>query len=132
MKAFLGGLLGGLVVGALLTTIASRVIDSRRDHWPDAVMTVIAHEFGNLREQSKQGQCASAASTGALQRLQLMAQDVVPALNPAADDRVFGQYATDLGTALAKVATAGADCRQTAAAVVEVGNACQACHRDYR
>jgi flagellar M-ring protein FliF len=64
-------------------------------------------------------------------RMQLMAQDITPALSPGSDDRVFAQYATDFASALDKVAAA-ADCTQAAAAVVEIGNACQACHRDYR
>lgn len=133
MKAFLGGLLAGLIVGALLMTIAGRVIDSRRDHWPNAVMTILDHEFRTLRRLGDQGQCATAPANAALERLRLLAQDVEPALLPAdGDDRVFRQYASDLRSALDKVATAGADCKLAATAITDVRGACQACHRDYR
>lgn len=133
MKAFLFGMLGGIVIGAMLAMIAGRVIDSRRDPWPDAVMAVLGHELKTLRGEDKEGRCATPASQAALQRMHLMAQDIEPALlAPGSDDRVFRQYATDLRNALAQVTTAGADCKLATAAVSAVGQACQACHRDYR
>ena len=132
MKAFLGGMLAGIVFGALLTVMASRVIESRRDPWPDAVMTVMSHEFKTVRQASKSGECTSPASASSLQMMGLLAHDIEPALMPTPGDRVFTQYATDLRSAIAKVAAAGSDCKQFTASVSDIGQACDACHRDYK
>lgn len=132
MKAFLGGMLAGILFGALLTVMATRTIESRRDPWPDAVMTVISHEFKTVRSASKQGDCTSAASGVALQKMDLLAADIEAALMPTADDRVFRQYASDLQTAISKAAATGSDCKLHDAAVSDIKQACDACHRDYK
>ncbi len=132
MKAFLGGMLAGIIFGALLTVMASRVIESRQDPWPDAVMTVMSHEFKAVRAASKIGECTSPASAKSLQQMSLLALDVEPALMPTPNDRVFTQYATDLRSAIGKASAAASDCKQFAASVSEIGEACDACHRDYK
>lgn len=132
MKAFLGGMLAGIMFGALLTVMASRVIESRQDPWPDAVMTVMSHEFKAVRAASKIGECTSPTSGSALQKMALLAHDVEPALMPTQNDRVFTQYATDLRSAIGKAAAAGSDCKMFTASVSEIGQACDACHRDYK
>lgn len=132
MKAFLGGMLAGILFGALLTVMASRVIESRQDPWPDAVMTVMSHEFKTVRAASKSGECTSPASGAALRLMGLLGNDVEPALMPTLNDRVFTQYATDLRSAISKASAAGSDCKQFTASVSEIGQACDACHRDYK
>lgn len=132
MKAFMAGLAAGVIVGGILITMAGRVIDSRRDPWPDAVMVVIDHDFKALRQASSEGTCATPETGRALQRLQLTAQDIELALMGDGDDRVFRQYANDLRGALGKLSDAGSDCPKFAEAIVSVRGTCQACHRDYR
>ncbi len=132
MKAFLGGMLAGIVFGALLTVMASRVIESRQDPWPDAVMTVMSHEFKTVRAASESGECTSPASGASLQLMDVLGKDVEPALMPTPNDRVFTQYATDLRSAISKASAAGGDCKQFTASVSEIGQTCDACHRDYK
>lgn len=132
MKAFLGGMIAGILFGALLTLMASRVVDSRRDPWPEAVMAVMSHEFKTVRSASKNSECTSPASVKSLQQMTLLALDVEPALMPTPDDRVFRQYASDLRNAIAKASSAKSDCKLFAASVSEIDQACDACHRDYK
>ncbi len=132
MKAFLGGMLAGILFGALLTVMANRVIESRTDPWPDAVMAVMSHEFKTVRAASKNSECTSPASVKSLQQMSLLAVDVEPALMPTPDDRVFRQYASDLRDAIKKTSSANGDCKVFTASVSEIGQACDACHRDYK
>ena len=49
------------------------------------------------------------------------------------DDALFGRYASDLrGSLDAAIAAADGSCAAQKAAVAQVGDSCQSCHRDFR
>ncbi|HEY0181039.1 MAG TPA: hypothetical protein VGC30_15595 [Dokdonella sp.] len=124
-------LAGGILLGAILAMTAANALQ-RRNAWPRAIMTVMQHELGRAREAARTPRCADADARSALAHLALLAEDPERALlAPGAKDRVFAQYAADLREAIAG-AQAAPDCASRAAALTEVANACDACHRDYR
>ncbi len=124
-------LLVGLAAGALIAmTIASAL--QKRDAWPRAVMNVMQHELGAARAEVRGAHCTATGSLSAHAHLQLLAGDLEGALlAPGTRDRVFSQYASDLRAAIAQW-DVDAACKAQDAALAEVGNACDACHRDYR
>jgi hypothetical protein len=124
-------LLGGAFLGALLAVTAAGIL-GQRHAYPKSVMTVMQHELGRARDLVRGERCLSpeAPSTGA--HLALLATDIEPAiLPPGTQDRVFSQYASDLGSAVAAY-NDSADCAARKAAVTKIANACDACHRDYK
>lgn len=124
-------LVGGALLGALLALTAASTLQ-RRNAWPRAIMNVMQHELGLAREAARQGRCAEAPLRGAQAHLALLSDDLERALlDHGAKDRVFSKYAQDLHSAVAAW-DASADCPRQAAALGEVAQACDACHRDYR
>jgi len=124
-------LIGGVLLGALIALTLANALQ-RRNAWPRAVMNVMQHELYSARDAARRGQCASADAKASAAHLALLGQDLERALlAPGADDRVFTQYANDLRAAVAKAQSAP-DCPQQAAALTDVSNACDACHRDVR
>lgn len=120
----------GLLVGAISAFSLANTLN-RQNAWPRAVMTVMAHDFRNVRDAVKAGDCSGTAD--ALTRMRLVSERIEPAfLPPPANDRVFSQYAGDLHDAIVAASVAGADCPRLAEAVTPIKNACDACHRDYR
>jgi hypothetical protein len=124
-------LIGGALLGALLAvTIAS--ILGQRNAWPRALMTVMQHELGRARDLVHDNACTTADTEAAAAHLQLMAGDIESALlAPGAHDRVLSQYASDLRTAVAAFGAAR-DCPARSQALTKIGQACDACHRDYK
>jgi hypothetical protein len=124
-------LIGGVLLGAMIALTVANALQ-RRNAWPRAVMTVMQHELGSARDAARAGQCTASEARTSTAHLALLGQDLERALlAPGASDRVFTQYANDLRDAVAK-AQAATDCPQQTAALTDVSNACDACHRDYR
>ena len=125
-------LAGGLVIGALLALTAANILHAR-NAYPRALMTLMHHELGGARAAVHDGRCADAGVTAPIAHLRLLAGDIEPALlAPGAHDRVFSQYAADLGTAIDGFDASAAECAARAAALTKISNACDACHRDYQ
>ena len=118
----------GLAVGAISATTAASILGHRNAH-PRALMRVMQHELGDAREAARSRSCADNA--GRLATLDVLAGNIATAI-PHGDppDRVFGVYVDDLRKHLATARAS--DCTAQGAALTEVANACDACHRDYR
>jgi len=124
-------LIGGVLLGAMIALTVANAMQ-RRNAWPRAVMNVMQHELSGARDAARIGQCTSADAKASTAHLALLGQDLERALlAPGANDRVFTQYANDLRETVAKAQSA-ADCPLQSAALSDVSNACDACHRDYR
>jgi len=121
-------LLIGLAVGAISATTAASILGHRNAH-PRALMRVMQHELGEAREATRSRSCAD--NPRRLATLDVLADGIGTAI-PHGDppDRVFGQYLDDLRKHLTSARSS--DCKAQAAALAEVANACDACHRDYR
>jgi cytochrome c556 len=121
-------LLLGLIIGALCAVTAANIL-ARRNAYPKALMTVMNHELKVARDAAATPNCD--ASGPALAKLALLAPDIIVAMpDGATPDRVFHQYANDLATAIQTARNA--PCQGRTQALTDLGNACDACHRDYR
>jgi hypothetical protein len=128
---YLVTLIGGALLGALAALTISSLLHPR-DPWPRAVMGVMQHALGSARSEVNAGRCDDPAVDAASKRLALMASDIEPALMPPdAHDRVFTKYADDLRAKIAAL-DAARGCPARRAAVTDLANACEACHRDYK
>ena len=124
-------LIGGALIGALLTLTIANVL-AQRSAYPRALMNVMQHELGRARDLVRDGRCDGPEATSAGTHLDLIASDIEPALlAPGTHDRVFSQYATDLRKRV-ETYKAASGCAERRAALTEVSNACEACHRDYK
>lgn len=120
----------GLAIGALGATFA---ISALRQGTPfhDGVMAVMQHHMGALRANVRANQCDAKASAFRLGRLRQEAGDIGEAF--PGTDQGFGQAAGKLAAALdGAVGAQPATCEALAAALKPVGDACSACHQQYR
>lgn len=124
-------LFGGALIGALVALTVANIL-RQRDAWPSAIMNVMQHQVGQLRDLAHGGHCTGPEVTAAMVHLELMASDIEPALlAPGARDPVFSLYADDLRKKLAAF-NAATECQARSAALTDISNACEACHRDYK
>ena len=120
----------GLVVGAMGATFA---LSALRQGTPfhRGVMAVMQHHMGVLRAEVRAKQCDAKASADHLSRMLQTAGDLRDAFPDM--DAPFYEAAGRLDKALeGAAAMAPANCEALARAVAPVGEACQACHRQYR
>ena len=123
----------GLAVGAIGTVMALRALDARKDHFPDALMHVQGWHTGQLKAGVDSNRCAASDALPHLQALRTMANNLEPGFPGLADDQRFADHATRMRATLdAAIASPPQDCAQARATLGEVGEACKACHQDFR
>ena len=123
----------GLVVGAVATVMAVRAIDARKDHFPDSVMTVQQWHLGQLGDNVKSNRCAATDTLPHLQALRVMANNAEPAFPDLRDDERFTRHASKLRAEIdATLASPPLNCQGVGAAAAKIGEACKACHQDFR
>jgi cytochrome c556 len=120
----------GLAIGAMGATFA---ISALRQGTPyhSGVMAVMQHHVGVLRANVRANQCEAKASVAHLVRLRQEAGDIGEAFTGM--ETGFDQAAGRLTSALdGAIAAQPATCDALAAALKPVGEACSACHQQYR
>lgn len=123
----------GLVIGAVAAVMLLRALQARADPFPDALMNVMAHQSGALRDAAKANRCTGNDTLPRLQSLRALANDIEPAFPGLTDDARFGTAASGLRAVLDEaLAAPPQDCAQLAAVNERVGEGCKACHRDFR
>ena len=123
----------GLVIGAVCAVMAVRALQARRDPFPDALMNVMAHQSGALRDAAKASRCTSNDTLPRLQSLRSLANDIESGFPGLRDDARFAVAASGLRAGLDKaLAAPPVDCAQLAAVNERIGEDCKACHRDFR
>lgn len=126
-------LLLGLVLGTIGTVMAMRALDQRKDHFPDSVMQVQQWHMGRLKSNVDGNRCAATDTIPDLQALRMMANDLEPAFPDLADDQRFKDHASGLRAALdAALASPPINCAGAGTTLGTVGEACKACHQDFR
>jgi len=123
----------GLVIGAICTTMALRAL-SQGSEYPKGVMALMGAHFGAVRKAVEAGQCEADTMARHAATLRLVAHDIEPAFLPTGgDDEAFAAHAEKLrmqAQALEQAASAG--CAALSEAAGAVGQACKACHQDFR
>ena len=126
-------LLIGLLAGALGASMAIRTL-SAGSEYPKGVMALMGKHFGALREAAKTGECTPEVTASHAATLRQVALDVEPAFLPTgSDDEAFRANAELLRTRIAELEAAlGQGCPALVTANAGVGEACKACHQDFR
>lgn len=123
----------GLVVGVVGAVMALRALDTRRDHYPESVMRVMDAHVDALKANIEQNRCAAIDVLPQLQTLRTMANDIEPAFGDMREDARFAKHASDLRAALdAILASPPLNCAGVGTALTRLGDACKACHQDFR
>ncbi|MBX9403575.1 hypothetical protein K4L06_19885 [Lysobacter sp. BMK333-48F3] len=123
----------GLVGGVVATVMAVRALDQRKDHFPDSVMHVQQWHLGQLKSRVEQNRCAATDTLPHVKALRTMADDLEPAFPDLKDDQRFGQHASKLRAALdGALASPPLNCAGVSAVSEQIGEACKACHQDFR
>jgi cytochrome c556 len=121
----------GLVVGAMLAGIVANTL-ARRAAYARGVMQVMQHQYGELRDAMRRGRCEGdfAPQRDLLARL---TEEIGPATHgDDTPEASFREYTQRLRDAVAALPPAGASCSALAPATMKIGDACEACHRQYR
>jgi hypothetical protein len=130
---YLALLLLGLVVGAICTVMAMRALEARQDQFPGSIMHVQQWHFGQLRNAVEQNRCSASDSLPHLEALRVMANDLEPAFPDLRDDKRFIDSSSQLrGVLDVALATRPADCTALGETTAAIGQACKACHQDFR
>lgn len=120
----------GLAIGIVGTVFAMNAL-KERNPFPHAVMAVMAHHSGELRNAIKSQRCDAISNREHLERLLSTSADILPAF--PGTDQGFADEAAQLRTRLQSAAQAApADCAALAVALKPVGETCQSCHQKYR
>lgn len=123
----------GLVIGAVAAVMGLRALQARADPFPDALMNVLAHQSGQLRDAAKANRCTTSDTLPRLQTLRALSNDLEAAFPGLATDQRFGQAASGLRAKLDEaLANPPADCAQLTATTQDIGAGCKACHQDFR
>ncbi len=122
----------GMLLGALAASTALNAF-AHRDAYPRGVMNVLQHHYGNLRERLRDPKCATVAAGADRAMLAALTEEIASSqYGSAAPDAPFREYADRLRGAVADLPPQPAACRELAPIVTRIGNACDACHRQYR
>ncbi len=123
----------GLVMGAVLTVMALRALQARKDPFPDSVMHVMQKQTGLLARNAEESRCAVTDTLPRLQSLRAISNDLELAFPGEAEDQRFVGHASQLRAILnTAIAAPPADCAALGATAQKVGEACKACHQDFR
>jgi hypothetical protein len=123
----------GLVVGIVATVMAMRALDARKDHYPESVMHVMDAHADALKANMEQNRCTATDTLPQLQALRMMANDIEPAFGDLREDARFAKHASDFRAALDdSLAAPPLNCEGVGTALGRIGEACKACHQDFR
>jgi len=126
----------GLVIGVVALVMLLRTLDARktwRDHYPDALMQVLAAQTAQLRENAAANRCSPTDTLPHLQSLRSLGNDFERAFPDLRDDQRFVQYAAQFrGTLDAALSAPPVGCEGVQQASAKIGEACKACHQDFR
>ena len=101
----------------------------QRDAYPRGLMDVMQHHYAVLRDGVRRGRCGQ--SPQHLTVLRSLTDEIGEAVYGEDDaDASFREYQTRLAGALS--APAPTDCAALASQLQKIGEACDACHRQYR
>lgn len=122
----------GLAFGAICAAIAVNTL-AKRDAYARGVMQVMQHHYAELRNGPRTGHCDAAAVARAHEMLRLLGEEIGPSVyGDSTPDAPFREYNDRLRNAVAGLGGETAGCTALAAVVNRVGDACDACHRQYR
>jgi hypothetical protein len=122
----------GFALGAFAATILASAL-ARRDAYARAAMQVMQHHYGALRERVRAGSCANVDPLPARRVLGLLGDEIEASAYPhGAAPPPFREFTGRLREAVTALPEAPASCAALAPLVTRIGQACEACHQQYR
>ena len=126
----------GLVLGIVAVVMLLRAFEARktwRDHYPGALMHVLAAQTAQMRANADANRCSPTDTLPHLQSLRSLGNDFERAFPDLRDvERFVGHAAQFRATLDAALASPPLGCEGVAQAAAKIGEACKACHQDYR
>ena len=122
----------GVALGVLASSAVLNALN-RRDAYARGVMELLQHQVAALRNRVRTNTCTGSG----LQREKLLLAELTEDIEPsifadATPDPPFREYAQHLREAVAELPAEAAGCTALAPVVTKIGNACDACHHQYR
>lgn len=126
----------GLVLGMIAIVMLLRSLESRKtwqDHYPHAVMHLLSAQTAQLRANAEANRCNPTDTLPFLQSLRSLGNDLEPAFPDLREDQRYAAHASHFRATLdAALASPPLGCEGVAQAAKQVGEACKACHQDFR
>ncbi|MFP7721467.1 hypothetical protein [Lysobacter sp. A3-1-A15] len=126
----------GLVIGVLGVVMLMRSLESRKDwsdHYPDAAMRMMQAHSARMGEAIEANRCAATDILPHLQALRVVSNDLEPAFPDLRDDARFTEHARLLRATLDDaLGSPPLNCESATATSENIGEACKACHQDFR
>lgn len=126
----------GLVLGAIAVVMLMRTLESRKtaqDHFPEALMYVQQWHMGQLKADMEQNRCNATDILPHLQALRVTASDLDAAFPDLRDDTRFTNASAAMRAATDKaIGNPPLSCDAVGATMQAIGEACKACHQDFR
>ena len=126
----------GLVLGMIAIVMLLRSLESRKtwqDHYPHAVMQLFSAQTAQLRANAEANRCNPTDTLPFLQSLRSLGNDLEPAFPDLREDQRFATHASHFRATLdAALASPPLGCESLAQANKQIGEACKACHQDFR
>lgn len=126
----------GLVLGIVAVLMLLRALEARktwRDHYPEALMHVLAAHTAQMRANTEANRCSPTDTLPHLQALRSLGNDFERAFPGLRDnERFVGHAAQFRGTLDAALSSPPVGCEGVGQAAARIGEACKACHQDYR
>jgi cytochrome c556 len=126
-------LLLGIALGSICAVVTVNTL-RQRDAYPRGLMQVMQHNYLSLRQNVRSPQCDAAAAGKLLARLRDLTADTESAVYGDANaDAPFREYAERTRNAVdAAIQAAPGGCSALGQPLDAIGNACEACHHQYR
>jgi cytochrome c556 len=126
----------GLVIGAIAVVMILRTVEAKKtwqDRYPVAVMDLFQAHVAQLKASTEANRCSATDILPHLQALRTVANDIEPAFGDLREDARFSKHASDLRAVLdSTLAAPPLNCAGVTAAAGKIGEACKACHQDFR
>lgn len=120
----------GLMMGVLGSSYALNALHQKHA-FSRGVMILLSHHHRQLKHELAEDRCDLLKVQAQLDAMSVLAGDVDVAFADP-DDAVFSRYAIDFRNTIAQTRANGAQCSALEASAKLIGDACNACHRDYR
>jgi cytochrome c556 len=122
----------GIALGAMAASVVLNALN-RRDAYARGVMQVLQQHAGALRNQLRTNACTRVDAAADKALLAALTEEIERSVYAdSIPEPPFREYAQHLRDAVAELPTATTDCTALAGVVTKIGNACDACHREYR
>lgn len=126
-------LLLGLALGAIATVMVLRTLESRKDHFPEALMQVQSWHMAQLSADMKQNRCNATDSLPHLQALRMTSNDIDAAFGDLREDARFSAASSAMRATMDSViANPPLTCEGLGEAMKEIGQSCKTCHQDFK